>query len=142
MDKVRKTLWSHFSFVKMIIEYVYGLKHIYILPIKEYFGHISFQNWHVFTIRYTDRRTSAVDHFVQALALDPLLWSAYEELCMLGQYHEDMKLMSSQATKTYVLIIYRHHFLLIHFVHMGFNLKLKSAWFYPNNPDELFCFIV
>ncbi|KAF6161640.1 hypothetical protein GIB67_017278 [Kingdonia uniflora] len=34
--------------------------------------------------RYTDRRRNAVDHFKQALLLDPLLWVAYEELCMLG----------------------------------------------------------
>ncbi|XP_068652292.1 cell division cycle protein 27 homolog B-like [Aristolochia californica] len=34
--------------------------------------------------RYTDRRKSAVDHFMQALSIDPFLWSAYEELCILG----------------------------------------------------------
>lgn len=34
--------------------------------------------------RYTDRRKCAVHHFNQALSLDPLLWVAYEELCMLG----------------------------------------------------------
>nr|GMD35393.1 cell division cycle protein 27 homolog B isoform X2 [Ipomoea batatas] len=34
--------------------------------------------------RYTDRKKSAVHHFNQALSLDPLLWAAYEELCILG----------------------------------------------------------
>ncbi|KAJ0989787.1 hypothetical protein J5N97_008143 [Dioscorea zingiberensis] len=34
--------------------------------------------------RYTSRRSCAVDHFMQALAIDPLLWAAYEELCILG----------------------------------------------------------
>ncbi|KAI5667806.1 hypothetical protein M9H77_17659 [Catharanthus roseus] len=34
--------------------------------------------------RYTDRRKSAIHHFNQALSLDPLLWAAYEELCILG----------------------------------------------------------
>ncbi|CAA7408019.1 unnamed protein product [Spirodela intermedia] len=34
--------------------------------------------------RYTDRKASAIDHFTKALAIDPLLWVAYEELCVLG----------------------------------------------------------
>uniref|UniRef100_A0A1D1ZFP6 Cell division cycle protein 27 B n=1 Tax=Anthurium amnicola TaxID=1678845 RepID=A0A1D1ZFP6_9ARAE len=34
--------------------------------------------------RFTDRSASAIDHFMQALTLDPLLWAAYEELCILG----------------------------------------------------------
>ncbi|XP_065849813.1 cell division cycle protein 27 homolog B isoform X2 [Euphorbia lathyris] len=34
--------------------------------------------------RYTDRRKSAIHHFKQALTIDPLLWAAYEELCVLG----------------------------------------------------------
>ncbi|KAJ4953531.1 hypothetical protein NE237_030363 [Protea cynaroides] len=38
--------------------------------------------------RYTDRRKSAVDHFKQALSIDPLLWAAYEELCILGAAEE------------------------------------------------------
>ncbi|KAK4339562.1 hypothetical protein RND71_041024 [Anisodus tanguticus] len=33
--------------------------------------------------RYTDRRNSSIQHFNQALLLDPLLWAAYEELCIL-----------------------------------------------------------
>ncbi|KAL5768764.1 hypothetical protein ACOSP7_015309 [Xanthoceras sorbifolium] len=38
--------------------------------------------------RYTDRRKSAIHHFKQALAIDPLLWAAYEELCILGSAEE------------------------------------------------------
>lgn len=34
--------------------------------------------------RYTGRKKAAIDHFTQALAVDPLLWVAYEELCALG----------------------------------------------------------
>uniref|UniRef100_A0A7N0U2G3 Uncharacterized protein n=1 Tax=Kalanchoe fedtschenkoi TaxID=63787 RepID=A0A7N0U2G3_KALFE len=34
--------------------------------------------------RYTDRRRNAVHHLKQALLMDPLLWTAYEELCSLG----------------------------------------------------------
>lgn len=34
--------------------------------------------------RYTDRTKSAIHHFKQALSLDPLLWVAHEELCILG----------------------------------------------------------
>ncbi|VFQ68914.1 unnamed protein product [Cuscuta campestris] len=38
--------------------------------------------------RYTDRKKSAVLHFKKALLLDPLLWAAYEELCILGTAEE------------------------------------------------------
>ncbi|XP_042033719.1 cell division cycle protein 27 homolog B-like [Salvia splendens] len=38
--------------------------------------------------RYTDRKHSAINHFNQALSLDPLLWAAYEELCILGAAEE------------------------------------------------------
>ncbi|XP_057513901.1 cell division cycle protein 27 homolog B-like isoform X2 [Actinidia eriantha] len=38
--------------------------------------------------RYTDRRKCAVHHFKQALSIDPLLWAAYEELCILGAAEE------------------------------------------------------
>jgi anaphase-promoting complex subunit 3 len=34
--------------------------------------------------RYTGRKKAAIEHFTQALAADPLLWVAYEELCALG----------------------------------------------------------
>lgn len=38
-----------------------------------------------FFYSYTGRRLAAVDHFMQALVVDPLFWAAYEELCILGQ---------------------------------------------------------
>lgn len=38
--------------------------------------------------RYTDRKQSAINHFNQALSMDPLLWAAYEELCILGMCGE------------------------------------------------------
>ncbi|EPS64113.1 hypothetical protein M569_10668, partial [Genlisea aurea] len=38
--------------------------------------------------RYTDRKQNAIYHFNQALSLDPLLWAAYEELCVLGAAEE------------------------------------------------------
>ncbi|KAJ8572959.1 hypothetical protein K7X08_009470 [Anisodus acutangulus] len=38
--------------------------------------------------RYTDRRNSSIQHFNQALLLDPLLWAAYEELYILGAAQE------------------------------------------------------
>ncbi|XXG87356.1 hypothetical protein AAC387_Pa11g2066 [Persea americana] len=38
--------------------------------------------------RYTDRRKSAVDHLMQALSIDPFLWDAYKELCILGAAEE------------------------------------------------------
>ncbi|RDX61912.1 Cell division cycle protein 27-like B, partial [Mucuna pruriens] len=38
--------------------------------------------------RCTDRRKSAIQHFKQALSMDPLLWAAYEELCILGAAEE------------------------------------------------------
>ncbi|XP_030528725.1 cell division cycle protein 27 homolog B-like isoform X2 [Rhodamnia argentea] len=38
--------------------------------------------------RYTDRKRGSIHHFKQALSIDPLLWSAYEELCALGSAEE------------------------------------------------------
>ncbi|KAK2359694.1 Tetratricopeptide repeat (TPR) superfamily protein [Trifolium repens] len=38
--------------------------------------------------RYTDRKKSAIQHFKQALSMDPLMWAAYEELCILGAAEE------------------------------------------------------
>ena len=34
--------------------------------------------------RRSDRREAAIGHYIQALSLDPFLWSAYEDLCALG----------------------------------------------------------
>ncbi|CAM0909974.1 unnamed protein product [Alopecurus aequalis] len=47
--------------------------------------------------RYTGRVTPAAEQFTQALALDPLLWAAYEELCILG-VAEDANECFSEAT--------------------------------------------
>ena len=33
-----------------------------------------------------------IEHFVQVVSLDPLLWAAYEELCILGVEEEAAKL--------------------------------------------------
>ncbi|KAL2976928.1 hypothetical protein AAZX31_13G035600 [Glycine max] len=38
--------------------------------------------------RCTDRRKNAIQHFKQALSMDPLMWAAYEELCILGAAEE------------------------------------------------------
>lgn len=35
--------------------------------------------------RLAGRTSDAKEHFTQALKLDPLLWSAFEELCALGE---------------------------------------------------------
>lgn len=47
--------------------------------------------------RYTDRVTAAAEQFTQALTLDPLLWAAYEELCILG-VAEDANECFTEAT--------------------------------------------
>jgi anaphase-promoting complex subunit 3 len=31
--------------------------------------------------------SAAAEQFAQALTLDPLLWAAYEELCLLGWFY-------------------------------------------------------
>ncbi|XP_006297034.2 cell division cycle protein 27 homolog B [Capsella rubella] len=38
--------------------------------------------------KYTDRRKNAAQQFKQSLTIDPLLWAAYEELCILGAAEE------------------------------------------------------
>ncbi|ONK74855.1 uncharacterized protein A4U43_C03F10820 [Asparagus officinalis] len=55
--------------------------------------------------RYTGRRSNAIDHFMQALALDPLLWAAYEELCILGAAEEANECFSDSV----VARIYDQH---------------------------------
>ncbi|KAL6559758.1 Cell division cycle protein 27 B [Orobanche gracilis] len=49
--------------------------------------------------RYTDRRQSAINHFNQALSLDPLLWAAYEELCILGAADEATSVFNEGASQ-------------------------------------------
>ncbi|XP_022880290.1 cell division cycle protein 27 homolog B-like isoform X1 [Olea europaea var. sylvestris] len=48
--------------------------------------------------RYTDRRQNAIHHFNQALSMDPLLWAAYEELCILGAAEEATSIFSEGAS--------------------------------------------
>lgn len=47
--------------------------------------------------RYTGRKIPAIDHFTQALAMDPLLWAAYEELCILGAAEEARECFNDAA---------------------------------------------
>ncbi|KAK6120461.1 hypothetical protein DH2020_045798 [Rehmannia glutinosa] len=49
-------------------------------------------------VEYTDRRQSAINHFNQALSLDPLLWAAYEELCILGAADEATSVFDEGAS--------------------------------------------
>jgi hypothetical protein len=37
--------------------------------------------------RLTDRKQAAIGHYTRALTLDPFQWSAYEDLCLLGESH-------------------------------------------------------
>ncbi|XP_021606699.1 cell division cycle protein 27 homolog B isoform X2 [Manihot esculenta] len=57
---------------------------------------------------YTNRRKSAVHHFKQALAIDPLLWAAYEELCILGAA-EDATAFFSEAAALCIQKQYINH---------------------------------
>ncbi|XP_049931710.1 cell division cycle protein 27 homolog B isoform X2 [Nymphaea colorata] len=47
--------------------------------------------------RYTDRRRLAVEHFMQALSMDPLMWAAYEELCILGAAEDANEVFGESA---------------------------------------------
>ncbi|KAL0654874.1 hypothetical protein Bca4012_075458 [Brassica carinata] len=47
--------------------------------------------------RYTDRRKNAAQQFKQSLTLDPLLWAAYEELCILGAAEEPSAVFGEAA---------------------------------------------
>ncbi|KAL5697576.1 hypothetical protein ACHQM5_028702 [Ranunculus cassubicifolius] len=58
--------------------------------------------------RYTDRRKNAVDHFKQALSMDPLLWAAYEELCTLGAADEASGVFGESASLSVQLQHLRH----------------------------------
>ncbi|MCH87557.1 cell division cycle protein 27-like, partial [Trifolium medium] len=49
-------------------------------------------------IRYTDRKKSAINHFKQALSMDPLMWAAYEELCILGAAEEATTVFGEAAS--------------------------------------------
>ncbi|XP_065868198.1 cell division cycle protein 27 homolog B isoform X2 [Euphorbia lathyris] len=47
--------------------------------------------------RYTDRKENSVKHLKKALSIDPLFWTAYEELCMLGAAEEAAAVFSRAA---------------------------------------------
>ncbi|MFS8016016.1 putative tetratricopeptide-like helical domain superfamily [Helianthus anomalus] len=49
--------------------------------------------------RYTDRLKKAAHQFNQALSIDPLLWSAYEELCKLGAAGEATSVFGDAAAE-------------------------------------------
>ncbi|KAL8228762.1 hypothetical protein R6Q57_013662 [Mikania cordata] len=49
--------------------------------------------------RYTDRLKNAAHHFNQALSIDPLLWTAYEELCKLGAAGEATEVFGESAAE-------------------------------------------
>ncbi|TYH36162.1 hypothetical protein ES332_D13G245600v1 [Gossypium tomentosum] len=74
--------------------------------------------------RYTDRKRSAIHHFRLALSIDPLLWSAYEELCILGAAEEATVVFGEAAA----LCIEKQHFYLglaspnLHVASEGCNL--------------------
>jgi hypothetical protein len=50
----------------------------------------------IYDCRCTGRMSAASEQFTQALTLDPLLWAAYEELCILGWFivHSFLKFCS------------------------------------------------
>ncbi|KAK6236374.1 Tetratricopeptide repeat 1 - like 10 [Theobroma cacao] len=58
--------------------------------------------------RYTDRRKSAIHHFRLALSIDPLLWAAYEELCVLGAA-EEATVVFGEAAALCIQKQYLHH---------------------------------
>ncbi|XP_022749853.1 cell division cycle protein 27 homolog B-like isoform X2 [Durio zibethinus] len=58
--------------------------------------------------RYTDRTKNAIHHFRLALSIDPLLWAAYEELCVLGAA-EDAAVVFGEAAALCIQKQYLHH---------------------------------
>ncbi|XP_074576933.1 cell division cycle protein 27 homolog B-like [Curcuma longa] len=49
--------------------------------------------------RYIGRRGLAIEHLMQALAIDPLLWAAYDELCVLGAVEDTNEYFSDMAAQ-------------------------------------------
>ncbi|KAG6472955.1 hypothetical protein ZIOFF_070435 [Zingiber officinale] len=49
--------------------------------------------------RYIGRRGIAIEHLMQALAIDPLLWAAYDELCVLGAVEDTNEYFSDMAAQ-------------------------------------------
>ncbi|CAI0425560.1 unnamed protein product [Linum tenue] len=68
--------------------------------------------------RYTDRRKSAIDHFKEALLADPLLWAAYEELCVLGAAEEATAIFGEAACLG-IQKQYCHHLAVTHNMHVS-----------------------
>ncbi|XVE98099.1 hypothetical protein REPUB_Repub03eG0076200 [Reevesia pubescens] len=58
--------------------------------------------------RYTDRKKNAIHHFRLALSIDPLLWAAYEELCVLGAA-EEATVVFGEAAALCIQKQYLHH---------------------------------
>ncbi|KAL3694343.1 hypothetical protein R1sor_007994 [Riccia sorocarpa] len=55
--------------------------------------------------RLTDRRQGAIGHYTQALMLDPFLWSAYEDLCLMGAEEDAAGLLGDVAVSR----LQQHH---------------------------------
>lgn len=68
--------------------------------------------------RYTDRRKSAVHHFKEALSIDPLMWAAYEELCLLGAADE-ASIVFGEAAARCMQKQYLHHGLASQSLHVS-----------------------
>ncbi|XVF34902.1 hypothetical protein REPUB_Repub18cG0098300 [Reevesia pubescens] len=68
--------------------------------------------------RYTDRKKSAIHHFRLALSIDPLLWAAYEELCVLGAA-EEATAVFGEAAALCIQKQYLHHGIAAPNLHMS-----------------------
>ncbi|XVE54205.1 hypothetical protein DITRI_Ditri03aG0061700 [Diplodiscus trichospermus] len=68
--------------------------------------------------RYTDRKKSAIHHFRVALSIDPLLWAAYEELCVLGAA-EEATVVFGEAAALCIQKQYLHHGVASQNLHMS-----------------------
>ncbi|XP_022731116.1 cell division cycle protein 27 homolog B-like isoform X2 [Durio zibethinus] len=68
--------------------------------------------------RYTDRKKSAIHHFRLALSIDPLLWAAYEELCVLAAA-EEATVVFGEAAALCVQKQYLHYGLASPNLHMS-----------------------
>ncbi|XP_022754989.1 cell division cycle protein 27 homolog B-like isoform X2 [Durio zibethinus] len=62
----------------------------------------------IFLALFTDRKKSAIHHFRLALSINPLLWAAYEELCVLGAAKE-ATVVFSEAAALCIQNQYLHH---------------------------------
>ncbi|XVF88611.1 hypothetical protein PTKIN_Ptkin19aG0064900 [Pterospermum kingtungense] len=76
--------------------------------------------------RYTDRKKSAIHHFRLALSMDPLLWAAYEELCVLGAA-EEATVVFGEAAAVCIHKQYLHHGVASENLHMSEDYNLVSS---------------